>query len=861
MPLLPLPDRHLLPRLSLFARRRYGWVFAVTAVLLAGSLVLASRLRFDTDFTALLPRNDPVIDTFLATIADFHSTDYLLVAVRVPEDAVLDPYEDFVDALGERLAAMPELESVEYHIGGAEELLRELYPKAVLFLDADGRAALEARLSDAGIRERVREVRRLVATPQGQAAKPLLALDPFGLSDLFLGQVQSSRGSLPVDWTSGYYLSRDRRMLLVLAKPARPPSDVDFAGRMAEAVEAEIAAVQARWPEMIGDDGGIGVAPPPPPEVALGGSHMTAVDDARFIRKDAFLNGFTSTIAVLALFLFAFRRLGPLLFSMLPLGVGLVMSFALAQLTLGSLSSATSGTAALLIGLGTDFVVVSYGRYVDERRRGASLEEALVAMSGSTGRAVVTGAVTTTVVFYAFLVTDFTGLWQMGFLTGTGILICMVSVLVLLPALIAWRHDHHARRQRTPNLYLHSFGTDHILGACMARPRTALLIGLAVTVAAAALLPRLRFEESMQSMRPPGNRGVQVTREVGERFGSGFNFMMLVLTGETPGEAIALADRAAAGAARLVEEGVLYGYGGVTSLIPPPAKQAEVLAWLERERGDGLDLDRIEATFRNQLEAEGLRFDAFAAGMELLREGLGHSRPVSVEDYREIPQAKVLLERFLKPSNGGWKTVVYLYPPENQWRREPPPEAVALAAELGPNAALTGTNTVNQRVRQRVLPDAWLAGVVGLVLVTILIWLDFRTLRHTLLALAPLAVGLLWMLSAMSGLGIPLNFLNIFVTTMIIGIGVDYGVHLIHRYLEVRGQDDAEVRHALVESGNAIVVSALSTVAGFGSLAFSHYPGLRSVGYVAALGAATCALVAISLLPAFLAWNRARRTG
>jgi predicted RND superfamily exporter protein len=204
-----------------------------------------------------------------------------------------------------------------------------------------------------------------------------------------------------VDWTSGYYLSRDRRMLLLLAKPARPPSDIDFGARMVAAVEAEVAAVQAEWPELVGEGGLPGVTLPPPPEVALGGSHMTAVDDARFIRRDGIVSGISSLLCVLALFLFAFRRLSPLLFAVLPLVAGLILSFALAALTLGHLSSATSSTAALLVGLAIDFVVVSYGRYVDERRRGAGLERALEAMSGSSGRAVVIGAITTAATFYA----------------------------------------------------------------------------------------------------------------------------------------------------------------------------------------------------------------------------------------------------------------------------------------------------------------------------------------------------------------------------------------------------------------------------------------------------------------------------
>jgi len=88
----------------------------------------------------------------------------------------------------------------------------------------------------------------------------------------------------------------------------------------------------------------------------------------------------------------------------------------------GHLSSATSAFAALLIGLGVDFVIVLYGRYVEERHGGASHEEAAEAFGRTTGVGVMLGAVTTAATFYAFLVTDFRGLKELGLITGTGIL-------------------------------------------------------------------------------------------------------------------------------------------------------------------------------------------------------------------------------------------------------------------------------------------------------------------------------------------------------------------------------------------------------------------------------------------------------
>lgn len=850
-----------LGRLASFARRRYRAIFAGFAVAVAVSLGLISRLELDTDLLALLPQDDPVVATFRDTMERFGSIDYMLVVVRVPEGEVLAPYQTFADRLAERLRALEEVEEVEHRLGETDELLAELFPKAALFLDERERAAVAGRLTDEGIRARVAEMRRLASTPQGGAAERLLALDPFGLADVFLERVDASRGAIGVDWASGYYVSRDHRLLLLLVKPTRPPQDVDFDQRLAAATETAAEATRAEWPETLGFgtlDEALAEGFPPPPEVALGGSYLTALDDARFIVRDAVLGIATSLVGVLLLVLVAFRRFGPLLFAAAPLACGLIFTFAFASLVMGTLSTATSGTAALLIGLGVDFVIVSYGRYVEERRRGAGIEQALATMSGSSGRAVVVGAVTTAATFGAFLVTDFTGLRQMGLLTGAGILLCLVSVLLLMPALIAWREDRHRAKDSRPRLYFHDFGTQRLVRLATRRRKAVIGAALAVTAVALFFALRLEFQDSTTTMRPSGNRGIEVAREVGQRFGTGFDYMMLVATGDSREDAIALAGRAAEEAEALVEDGTFYRLSAVTSLIPPPRRQAEVLDWLERERNDALDVGRIEDTFRAALAEEGLRAEHFAPGLELLRAAVSPSRPLSADDLAEHPQTRQLLDRFLQPTGDGrWQSIVYLYPPDNRWRREPPPAAVALAERLGPDVALTGTNVLNQRVRGTVRRDAWTAGLLGLGLVVLLVYLDFHRLRLTLISLLPLIVGIVWMLGAMALLGIELNFMNVFVTTMVIGIGVDYGLHVVHRYREERagGGGGAAVEAGLVETGNAVVVAALSTIVGFGSLSTSHYPGLRSIGLVAILGAGFTALVAITLLPALLAWR------
>jgi predicted RND superfamily exporter protein len=154
---------------------------------------------------------------------------------------------------------------------------------------------------------------------------------------------------------------------------------------------------------------------------------------------------------------------------------------------------------------------------------------------------------------------------------------------------------------------------------------------------------------------------------------------------------------------------------------------------------------------------------------------------------------------------------------------------------------------VSKELRRIVWGDAARAALLGLVLVFGLLWADLSSPMRALLALVPLLGGMVWMLGAMALLGLRINFMNIFVVTMIIGIGVDYGVHLLHRWQEAGGDPPA-----LAETSKAIAVAALTTMVGFGSLVLSHFPGLRSVGAAAILGALSTAVLSISVLPVLL---------
>ncbi|KAB2959717.1 MAG: MMPL family transporter, partial [Thermoanaerobaculia bacterium] len=471
--------RPLVERLLVGAGRRPRLVFVTTAAVLAVAILFAARLRFDPDVLKLLPERDEAVNSYREALELFGTADYFVAAVRIPEGVPVDPYAAFADALAGRMEASGLFTSVEHRLGEPEELLREFLPRSLLFLEASERERVVARLDDQAIARRVEELRRTLATPQSVALKELLKLDPLGLSDVFLERLSTGRGPLAVDWTSGRYLSRDHRMVLVLGRPSRTPQDLAFNHRLAETMNAEAAALAARWEEFAQG------AEVPPPETVWAGRYVIALDDESLIWRDVWTNALTSILGVLVLFWLAYRRTSLLALVFSPLFCGLAITFGFASLAVGVLASTTAGVAALLVGLGDDFVIVLYGRYVAERWRGASVEESMRAMGGATARGVILGAVTTAATFYAFLITDFTGLYQMGLIVGTGILFCLAAVLLLVPAMIGWSEEHHRRRESEPRLHIFAFGIERVTRLAMRWPRVTLAAAAAVSVSAA----------------------------------------------------------------------------------------------------------------------------------------------------------------------------------------------------------------------------------------------------------------------------------------------------------------------------------------------------------------------------------------
>jgi uncharacterized protein len=277
-----------------------------------------------------------------------------------------------------------------------------------------------------------------------------------------------------------------------------------------------------------------------------------------------------------------------------------------------------------------------------------------------------------------------------------------------------------------------------------------------------------------------------------------------------------------------------------TALLPSQATQVRRQELIRRK---GLSAALTADALSEAEKTEGFRpgsFDPFRAQLPAL---LGADR-LTYEGYVAHGLAD-LIGRFVARDDDGWLLATYAFPSNRE-------EAEALAArvrEADPTSTITGLPLVNRELADRFLPQFAKGLSIGTVIVVALVFMAFRNWRLSVLSLAPTAVGIVWAAGALALAGIALDLFALFAVVTLVGIGVDYGVHMVHRYRE-RGDS----RQAVEELAPVILVAAAITLLGYGTLVTSSYPPLRSIGVVSAVSIVALAAASLFVLPAILAF-------
>jgi predicted RND superfamily exporter protein len=540
---------------------------------------------------------------------------------------------------------------------------------------------------------------------------------------------------------------------------------------------------------------------------------------------------------------FGWWRAVPALF--LPLGVGAVWAFALASLPPFGVTALNSNTAflgSIIIGNGINFGIIQLARYVEERRRGGSVEESMVRALTGTRQGTLAAALAAGVAYASLVAMQFRGFRQFGIIGGLGMLLAWVTTFLLAPSLTAWLDGGRGRIRATGPVATRRRFMSHVARFVVARPRAIALAALAITIASGWQLRRFGADNLEYDFSHLRRRDTWTSGE--GYWGKKMDTLMgryltpTVVLSDSVAEARAVASELESASKQPPLSSMIASIRTYDRLVPPD--QAEKSVEVEAIR------KKLTPKIRTHISPED------AQRLELL---LGKGPPAPITDA-ELPLVLTTGLRERDDSRGR-AVLVYPDPATSWWKGETISgfvtrlrAAATAPVKLGGRAArVAGGPPLTFDIIESMRRDGPLAsllafgGVVGTVI------LLFRRGRATPFVIGSLVLGVAWLLAATVAFGIKINFINLIAFPITFGIGVDYAVNVMSRYVRDGGRD---VEAAVRETGGAVGLCSFTTVVGYSSLLLAQNVGLFLFGLIAVLGEISCLVTAVIVLPAVL---------
>jgi len=655
------------------------------------------------------------------------------------------------------------------------------------------------------------------------------------------------------DLSSDQLLAKEGRMGFVLLRLAKSGGGFTGATEATSELRRLIGIVAARHPATT---------------IGLTGLPIMEVDEMQASQQSMVWASGLSMAAVIIVIIAGFGGVRHALMANGVLVIGMAWAFAWATATVGHLNILSVTFTVTMIGVGIDYGTYYVGRYLEARRRGLDCEPALLETSASVGPGILTGAITTAVAFFCAALTSFVGVAELGLIAGGGIMLCAAAELLVLPAVIGIIDRGPLGRGIPEPVPVHTW-----LEPVMRHPKFITLASLAATLAIVSGLHDLHYDHNLLNMQPEGLESVEVEKKLlaecdqsvwyalsmadsREELLERKKQLVLLPTVERVDEIASLVPGDEETKRPIIERirSVLATLPERPPEIPIDRLDAlgETLAWAQAEAAKrpgalrtAWHLERARDSLRQMGPADCYQalatFQQRSAGDLVSRlhalEAVSNPEPPGLED---LPPS--LVERFVGSSG---KHLLKIYGRGDIWNFESLERFVKDVRSVDPRA--TGNPLQAYEASLEMKRSYEQAALSALVVILAVLWFDFRNVRNALLAVLPLALGMGQTFGLMGLLGIDLNPANLIGIPLILGIAVDYGVHVVHDWLERPGP-----YRISPSTANSVLVDALTTILGFGALMVASHRGLESLGRLLTLGVTACTVTSLVFLPALL---------
>jgi uncharacterized protein len=632
----------------------------------------------------------------------------------------------------------------------------------------------------------------------------------------------------------------------------------------------------------------LGLTPEQGVRVRLTGSVVLSDEEFATVADGAVLNGVITLLLVGFVLWLALRKARIILAVLVNLVCGLLYTAAIGLWLVGALNLISVAFAVLFVGLGVDFGIQFCVRYRSERHASGDVDHALLATARGMAVPLLLAAASIAAAFYSFMPTAYRGLSELGLIAGIGIIIALATTLTLLPALLTVLKPPPEQK---PIGFAALASVDRFL-----EKRRNWIVGttLVATILGLPLLADLRFDFNPLNLRARDAESVVTLLD------------LMKVPDTSPNTIDVLKSDLAEASATAEELRQLPEVGRVVTLQSfVPEDQDPKLALIEdasfflQNTLNPREVDAEPTPAETQAEIAKLVFELSAAAQARRVASAELSDVVGNLDSPAAAQARRLasvlaplvqaspaaldeaqhaliapLRTTLRQARhllGAERVSIETLPPElkKTWmstdgrvRVEVVPKGngndnavlrrfVTAVRDVAPEAA--GAPVFMIEAAATVVKAFLQAGILSVVLITLILFVALRRWIDVALTLVPLLVAIVVTLEICVLVGLPLNFANIIALPLLLGVGVAFKIYYIIAW---RSGETNFLQSSLTR---AILFSACTTAIAFGSLCFSHHPGTSSMGKLMALSLLTTLAAAVIFQPALMATQRQKR--
>lgn len=850
------------------ATYRRPWTsLGILGLVTLGMGLLGSQIKIRTDLRLLLPSDAPSVKALTLSESRLGSTDFYTLAF---EDSSAEKVGRFQKAAAESLSRWQEAQWVQY-----DEDRQFFERHALLYLPADQLEDLEARLNAmAGAAKTFNplfvdlgdDAPTAPASLEGWPDRLSLYKQgiPMDVVEGLLERLDKESGKEAVaasDSTApvaprlpdslknrmiGWHPEKGKWVGVVMAQLSTPSTEASFATLAKQKGEEISRSVQQAL--------GIQI------KSSVVGAYRDPSSEIEEIGIDMWVSSIVAIVLILGLLLYYMRRPANVLVVFVPLVVAMVWMMGSAQLVYGRLTVLTSFVLALLSGLGIEYGIHVYSRWMEERRKGSAVDAAMEVSLSRTGVSLISAMAASITCMLALQVGHFQGFKEFGIVVSMGIFLAFLSAMLVLPPLLfaLLRVGHRmsgAGWDKVRWLVPSDNSADGaVLVPRLSWSRTAMRAAFAfAAVATVAMLwaPPVEFENDFKNLRGGKGRFEWISGKIsaltrdsateaqkkdrisyGRAVGKGKNTTPSLILAESEAQMREIHDTLGARFGSPADT-MLKSFVTIQSFLPTPEVQLERM--------------EILSNIRNLLDS-----DAFAKADSLQKAKLATLRRFTVCDTFGFDSLPAYARRFLTESDGSHGKFGFLYA---QMRESDAIESRKFQLRNGEFHTATGVVPVASSgfiyadVVQMVKADVGRLAIAVFLFLFGIVWLDTRSWRGLVVNIGYIGFIAIWTYGAMGWLGLKLGMFNVVVLPALLSNTVDATIHLYHRRMEAGAGKIGEIYNT---AGSSVLAGTLTNAFGFLALTVVSHQGLNTIGMLACLGYAAGIAIMFLAMPLVL---------